>query len=39
MMPFIKLYRYPDDAALFFETRDLKEVRNLFFISTILIPE
>ena len=40
----IKVYRYPE--AIFnhhvlelFETKDLKEVRILIFISTILIPK
>ena len=41
---FIKVYRYPEvpfnrHVLAFFETSDFKEVRILFFNSTILIPK
>ena len=43
-MVFIKVYRYPEvlfnrDVLVLFETSDLKKVRILIFISTILIPK
>ena len=41
---FIKIYRYPEvlfngHVLAFFEASDLKEVRILFFISTIPLTE